>query len=169
MTWIMVDVEADGSCPFIYSMIQIGAVVVDDALDKKFYGTLFPIGKSYNAGALNSIGVSRQETLRYNPADETMGQFQRWVKQVGGKRPMFISDNNGFDWQFVNYYFHFYFGSNPFGHSSANLGSLYKGFVKDNFKSFRHLRKTKHTHNALEDAIGNAEAMLEMQRMGMKI
>ena len=30
------------------------------------------------------------------------------------------------------------------------------------------LRRTKHSHNALDDALGNAEAMLEMINMGMK-
>ena len=29
-------------------------------------------------------------------------------------------------WQFINWYFHEFVGSNPFGHSSTNLGSLYK-------------------------------------------
>jgi len=27
---------------------------------------------------------------------------------------------------------------------------------------FKHLRKTKHSHNALDDAIGNAEVVLEI-------
>jgi hypothetical protein len=52
---------------------------------------------------------------------------------------------------------------NPFGHSSTNLGSLYKGIVKDTFVSFKHLRKSKHTHHALDDALGNAEALLQLK------
>ena len=43
-----------------------------------------------------------------------------------------------------------------------NLGSFYKGLKKDLRANFKHLRKTKHTHNALDDSIGNAEAMLEI-------
>ena len=35
-------------------------------------------------------------------------------------------------------------------------------------QSFKHLRITKHSHNALDDALGNAEAMVEMMNMGMK-
>ena len=53
-------------------------------------------------------------------------------------------------------------GMNPFGHSSVNLGSLYKGLVCDVRKSFKHLRKTLHTHNPLDDAKGNAEALLSI-------
>jgi hypothetical protein len=33
-------------------------------------------------------------------------------------------------------------GKNPFGHSSQNVGSVYKGLVKDTFATFKHLRKT---------------------------
>ena len=36
------------------------------------------------------------------------------------------------------------------------------------FDNFKHLRKTKHTHNPLDDARGNAEAMLAMKNMGFK-
>jgi hypothetical protein len=85
-------------------------------------------------------------------------------------RPIFISDNNGFDWGFVNYYFHRFLGKNPFGHSSQNLGSLYKGVVKDTFANFKHLRVTRHTHHPVDDARGNAEALLRIQNEhGLKI
>jgi hypothetical protein len=50
------------------------------------------------------------------------------------------------------------------------LGSLYKGLEKDCFKNFKHLRKTAHTHNALDDAKGNAEALLHLKNsVGLKI
>jgi hypothetical protein len=44
-----------------------------------------------------------------------------------------------------------------------NLGSLYKGLVKDTFKSFKYLRRTKHTHHPVDDAKGNAEALLTLK------
>lgn len=83
-------------------------------------------------------------------------------------RPLFVSDNNGFDWQFVNWYFWRFTSANPFGHSSSNLGSLYKGLVKDTRANFKHLRKTRHTHDPVDDAKGNAEAMLAMQDKGLR-
>jgi len=50
------------------------------------------------------------------------------------------------------------------------LGSLYKGIVKDTTKNFKHLRKTKHTHHPVDDAKGNAEALLRLQsEFGLKI
>ena len=98
-----------------------------------------------------------------------MESFAEWLKQSGKGRLHFVSDNNGFDWQFINWYFHHFCGSNPFGHSSTNLGSLYKGMQNDMFVSFKHLRKTMHTHDPVDDAAGNAEALLEMKAMGLKI
>lgn len=51
-----------------------------------------------------------------------------------------------------------------------NLGSLYNGIEKDTFKNFKHLRKAKHTHHPVDDAKGNAEALLIFkQEMGLKI
>ncbi len=89
-----------------------------------------------------------------------MRAFGDWLKNLGRSRPIFVSDNNGFDWQFINWYFHHYIGDNPFGFSSTNLGSLYKGVVRDTSKNFKHLRRTRHTHHPVDDARGNAEAML---------
>ena len=75
-----------------------------------------------------------------------------------------------FDWMFICWYFHHFTGANPFGFSSQNLGSLYKGIEKDTSKNFKHLRKTKHTHNPVDDAKGNAEALLTMKKEhGLKI
>ena len=99
-----------------------------------------------------------------------MARFADWLKQNVKRRPQFISDNNGFDWQFINWYFHHFTGDNPFGHSSSNLGSLYKGLVKDVFQNFKHLRRTEHTHHPVDDAKGNAEAMLHMKEvLGLKL
>ena len=42
------------------------------------------------------------------------------------------------------------------------MGSLYKGIIRDTFQSFKHLRQTPHTHNPVDDAKGNAEALLAM-------
>jgi hypothetical protein len=83
---------------------------------------------------------------------------------------LFVSDNNGFDWQFINWYFHHFTGANPFGFSSTNLGSFYNGLVGAMTKNFKHLRKTRHTHHPVDDAKGNAEALLAMRdEMGLSI
>mgnify|MGYP001824723581 FL=1 len=38
------------------------------------------------------------------------------------------------------------------------------------FKNFKHLRRARHTHHPVDDAKGNAEALLTMkEEMGLKI
>jgi len=163
MSYIMVDIESDGPIPGDYSMICFGAVLVDTALDKSFYGQLQPISEKYIPDALAVSGFTREQTLTFEDPRIVMENFKTWINNVSNDRPIFISDNNGFDWMFVCWYFHHFLGANPFGFSSQNLGSLYKGVVKDTFKTFKHLRQTKHTHNPVDDAKGNAEALLRIK------
>ncbi|MCF6406931.1 3'-5' exoribonuclease [Chitinophaga filiformis] len=170
MAYIMVDVESDGPIPGDYSMISLGAIKVDNALDKTFYGRLKPISDKFVPEALAVSGHSRAETLTFDDPRKVMADFKRWIGNVCTDRPIFISDNNGFDWMFVCWYFHHFLGENPFGFSSQNLGSVYKGMEKDMFKTFKHLRRSAHTHHPVDDARGNAEALLTMkQTMGLKL
>ena len=169
MAYVMVDVEADGPIPGDYSMVCFGAVLVREGLDETFYGRLWPISDRWVPEALAVSGFTREETLGFDDPKSVMEGFAGWLKESVKGRPYFVSDNNGFDWQFVNWYFWRFTGANPFGHSSTNLGSLYKGLVRDTFQNFKHLRKTPHTHHPVDDAKGNAEALLEMKRMGLKI
>ncbi len=163
MSYIMVDIESDGPIPGDYSMICFGAVVVEPTLAKTFYGQLRPISERWIPDALAVSGFTREEALAFPEAESVMREFQVWLSENSEGRPMFISDNNGFDWQFINWYFHHFTGSNPFGFSSTNLGSLYKGLVRDTQQNFKHLRRTRHTHHPVDDAKGNAEALLTLQ------
>ena len=170
MSYFMVDVEADGPCPAIYSMVSFGAVLVRPGLDLTFHGRVRPVTDRFLPASLAVSGVSRAETLLYPDPLSVMEDFARWIAAHTVGRAMFISDNNGFDWQFINWYFHQFLGQNPFGHSSANLGSIYKGLVKDLRQNFKHLRRTPHSHHPVEDARGNAEALLHLRdELGLQI
>lgn len=174
----MTDIESDGPCPGLFSMVSFGCVIVEDGLSRTFYGQCRPISQDWVPEALAVSGHSREETMDFPDPEQTMLEFGTWIRDNAGTRKsrgqvvpnaQFIADNNGFDWQFINYYFHKYLGSNPFGFSSQNLGSLFKGFNKDMFSRWKHLRKTKHTHDPVMDAKGNAEALLTLKEMGLKI
>lgn len=164
MNYIMVDVEADGPCPGIYSMIEVAAI---DCFDPsiRFTAQFCPITGTSSKEALASIKRTREDILKYPAAFHGMRAFADWMKQF--KRPMFISDNNGFDWQFVNYYFWKFTNGNPFGHSSTNMNSVFKGFMRDMTVNAKHMRKTRHDHTALNDAQGNVEAFNEMRITGL--
>lgn len=171
MSYFVVDVESDGPCPGLYSMISFGAVKVQEDLKNTptFYGTLKPISDKWIPQALDVSGFTREETMSFADPKYEMEDFANWIKENSVGRPIFISDNNGFDWQFINYYFHRYIGENPFGFSSRRLADLYCGMQKDTYAKWKHLRDTKHTHNPVDDAMGNAEVLVKMKKMGLKI
>lgn len=168
-TYVMVDIEADGPIPGDYSMVALGAVIVEPSLKRTFFRTMKPISREWIPEALTVTGYTREQTLEFGDPALAMQDFAVWLsREICDSRPMFVSDNNGFDWMFTCWYLHHFFSECPFGFSSTNLGSLYKGLVKDVRQNFKHLRERKHTHHPLDDAIGNAEAMLKMIEMGLQ-
>jgi len=169
MSYIVVDVESDGQIIVDNSMVCFGAVVVEPSLKKTFYGKTKPISNIWVPDALAISGFSREEHLTFDDPVKVMKDFAEWIKKVSVGSPILISDNNGYDASWINYYFHKFYGSNPFGWSSRRIGDLYCGMKMDSRANWKHLRKTRHDHNPINDALGNAEALLEIQKMGLKI
>ncbi len=165
--WVVVDVESDGPCPGVdmYSMISFGAVVLDKNLDKTFYGETAPISKLWIPEALAISNISREQHEAYDKPEIAIHKFAKWLEDLGD-RVVFISDNPAFDCGFMNYYLHKYAGRNPFGFSARRIGDMYSGIVNDAYQAnnWKKFRKTKHTHNPVDDAIGNAEALLEFNK-----
>jgi hypothetical protein len=171
MSFIIVDVEADGPIPAEYSMVCLGAVVFDDALDKSFYGQTRPISDRFVPEALAISGFTREQHLAFDEPKVVMEEFDRWLEEQSNGRPVFVSDNLAFDWQFINYYFHRFLGRNPFGFSGRRIGDIYAGLVKDAHRAmeWKKYRVTRHTHNPVDDARGNAEAFKKFREFGLKI
>lgn len=146
LTLIFVDCEADGPCPGIGRCTEFGAVE-------------FKSRKSFH-GVLKSVLDRRfPEKQEYRDDYKVFKEFNYWLIQFD--RPfIFVSDNNGYDWQWINYGFHHTLGFNPFGHSSRRISDFYAGLIGDFRKSqgWKRLRITKHDHHPVHDAMGNAEA-----------
>lgn len=171
MSLFIVDVESDGPIPYKYSMICFGAVKVDYELSTTFYGKTKPISDNYVPDALKISGFSRKDHLTFDDPMEVMKNFSEWIMNVNteGSKPIFISDNLAYDWSFINWYLHYYTGYNPFGYSGRRIGDLWCGYKNDFYIRWKYMRKTKHTHNPVDDAIGNAEALLQMKKDGLKL
>ena len=166
MSYIVVDVEADGDIPHKYSMVSFGAVIVEPSLRKTFYGEVKPISEKWNPQALAISGFSREQHLVFDDPKEVMENFSDWIAQNSVGKPTFISDNLAFDWQWINFYFHYFIGRNPFGHSGRRIGDLYCGMKMN---TGLNSEWKKHTHHPVDDAKGNAEALLEFQKMGLRV
>ena len=172
MSYIIVDVEADGPIPGKYSMVCFGAVVLEPTLSKTFLGRVRPISYEWKSDALAVSGFTREEHENFGDPAVVMSNFADWMKNNSVGKPTFISDNVAFDWQWINFYFHSYLDRNPFGFSGRRIGDLYCGMKMDtglNSEWKSKFRRTKHDHNPVNDAKGNAEALLAMAKMGLKI
>jgi DNA polymerase III alpha subunit (gram-positive type) len=159
---ISVDVESDGPLHGTHSMISFGAVIVENGLQRTFYATLKPISEIWIPEALAISGFTREQTMKFPDPRDAMQNFEKWIQDNVDGRPILWSDNPSFDAGYINWYFLTFLGRNPFGWSASGIGQLYKGIANDTHATFKHLRKTKHTHNPVDDAKGNAEALLKM-------
>jgi hypothetical protein len=150
---------------------RFGAVVFDEPLDKSFYAQTCPISERFVPEALAISGFSREQHMGFDDPKTVMESFAVWLEQHAKGRPVFVSDNVAFEWQFINYYFHRFLGQNPFGFSGRRIGDLYAGLVKDASKAteWKKYRVTKHTHNPVDDARGHAEALKKIRELGLKI
>jgi len=166
LTGFVVDIEAVGPIPGDYSMIDVGAVLLKRGLLETFRMTIAPINDNYTKEACDSIGIKFMHIKQINKISpwHVMDAFKSWIERNTdkGTYPMFFSDNNGFDWMFTHWYFMHYLHEDPFGHTSRNIADIFKGLNKDVTANFKKLRDTKHTHNPVDDAMGNAEALIKM-------
>lgn len=167
--YVVVDCEADGQVPGINSMVCFGAVVVEEGLKKTFYGQTKPISKQWEPDALAVSGFTRAEHEKFDDPYKVMEEFKQWLKENVKGQPVLISDNNQFDGMYMNYYMHVYTGSNPFGWSSRRIGDIFCGFYNDAYYKWKKHRITKHTHDPIDDARGNAEALLYLKSQGFKL
>jgi len=170
MSYIVVDVESDGPMLYRNSMVCFGAVIVEPSLSKTFYGQTKPLmTATYDPEALAISGFTREQHWKFDEPEKVMREFHDWIKENSVKTPILISDNNGYDASWINWYFYEYVGSNPFGWSSRRIGDLFCGFYNDMYYKWKKHRSTEHTHHPIDDAKGNAEALLYLQSQGLKI
>ena len=166
---VVVDLETDGNLLGTNSMVCFGAVIVEDGLKRTFYGKTRPISDIYNPEALAVSGFSREEHETFDDPKEVMELFEKWLKENINGKPTLISDNNGFDASWINWYFIKYLGKNPFGWSSRRMTDLICGYENNLYFKWKWMRDTPCDHNPLNDAIGNAEVLLKYKKKGLKL
>jgi len=167
--FVVVDIESDGPLQGINSIVCFGAIIVEPTLTKTFYGQCRPISKVYNAEALAISGFTRKEHESFEEPKVVFERFDKWLRENIQGQPVLFSDNNGYDASWVNWYFHYFLNKNPFGWSSRRIGDLFCGFEKDLYYKWKQHRISKHTHDPVDDARGNAEALLYLLNKGLKL
>lgn len=177
---LLVDTEATSPSPFSGVMTEFG--IVDLVSRATFHGVLYdsmpsplnpaiPVLAGHGPGPryqrdTDTAPVLMRDARGRSPVTEddgrvfVMGALIDWLDGFEG-RPQFWSDNPGYDFMWMAYEFDQCGVGNPFGFSSRRIGDLAAG-LKGKFRdtsSWKRYRKTKHTHNPVDDSMGNAEAL----------
>jgi hypothetical protein len=181
--YFSVDIEADGPIPGPYSMVSVGLAVAGvlesdfistDPTAETFYRELRPISEEWDPEALAVSGLTRDGLLADGADPGTaMAELTDWVNRVAaGRRPVVVAYPACYDWMFLYWYLLRFTGASPFGHSGClDMKTLYatkagvplSRAVKRTMP--RHLLSNRpHTHNALDDAIEQAELFANLMR-----
>lgn len=163
--FISVDVESSGPIPGEYSLLSIGACLIEDP-SARFYVEIQPISSNAVPEALRVTGFSVEKLMREGKAPNVaMLEFAEWIDSgCRGRQPVFVGFNACFDWSFINWYFHRFVGKNPFGIGGVDIKAYYMGRVGCPWSETTSSRlpavlkpDAPHTHNALDDALTQAE------------
>ncbi len=175
--YISADIEADGPIPGQYSMLAFGLCVAStfdgqsfeprDPTANTFYRELKPAFNQVDRAALSVSGLDRDNLIRDGvESKHAMVDAADWVaRQAGPDRPVLVGYPLVFDWMFLHWYFIRYCETSPFGFSSGlDMKSMYqaKAIVTIDSAGRADLppelaSEKEHTHNALDDAIEQAE------------
>ena len=172
MALIFVDCEAVGGCPATGRLTEFGAVAFSgpavtphcpicvSSTRPWFHGLILPRGPSPENPAVPRPQVQLSDENYRHRSAEVFAEFARWLMWVSKDRPVFVSDNVAFDWQWINDGFHRHLGTNPLGYSGRRISDFYAGLV-GNFGStqkWKRLRTLPHDHNPVHDTAGNCGA-----------
>ncbi len=164
--WIFVDVEATQLSPANGVMTEFGAVHEESR--KTFHGVLWEATPDPENPAKPLL---RGDSIHHNEK-KVMQDFVDWIKEVcGNDRPVFVSDNVAYDWQWINFYLDKHLGVNPFGHSGRRISDFWAGLQHNwgETQSWKRLRQTVHDHNPVNDAMGNVEAFQEIRALAKQL
>jgi hypothetical protein len=181
------DVETDGPIPGPYSILSFALVYAGrfdgvhferpQNLGQTFYREMKPISDSFENEALLVNGLDREELVKTGQApSRAMTDASDWVRNIAGSdKPVLVAYPLSFDWSWLYWYFvRFSKSGSPFGYSrcfdiktavaiKAHLPIANAGRVQlpEWLKSGR-----KHSHNALDDAIEQAEIFAKVFELG---
>lgn len=165
---VSVDVETAGPSPSGYALLSIGACTLFEPR-KTFYVELKPVFMKSTTRAMAVHNLDLEELSRTGKdPKEALAAFEAWLAEVfpGDACPLFLGFNAPFDWMFVADYFHRFLGRNPFGHSAVDIKAFVMGFLRVPWERTRMAALTEHPlhHNALEDALDQADLFLDILR-----
>jgi hypothetical protein len=185
--YVSVDIEADGPCPGLFSMLSFGmaAFTVEKRLVGTFARNLRPLVDAHTdertmtwwntAENIDAFHASRVDQVEPYAA---MADCRAWLEEMRRfGRPVICGAPSGFDFTFLYYYFQRELGESPVGFASLDLRSYAAAVLK---RQYRQVGKNSyppewlsdalaHTHVALEDAIEQGCILINMLRANLEL
>jgi hypothetical protein len=184
------DIETDGPIPGPFSMLSFGLVVAGRfdgtsferprSHDSTFYAELRPISDRWDPEAMKVNGLDRDRLMREgrSPGD-ALNDASAWIRRLAnGGRPVLVAYPLSFDWSWLYWYFvSFAVDGSPFAHSMCfDIKTAYavKARVPMSLASRSKLPEElrshrPHSHNALDDAIEQADIFANIFEWGGRI
>ena len=180
--YFSVDIETDGPIPGHYSLLSFAIVPAGSLRDGRFvrpprrgdslYVELRPISDKFDPEALAVNGLDRDRLARegLNPA-EAMKKASEWIMAQSGEGvPVLVAYPLSFDWSWLYWYFIFFTGASPFKHSRCfdmKTAIAVRGRRPIAESGHKHLADRllsafPHTHNALDDALFQADVFANL-------
>lgn len=179
--YCMTDIEADGKCPGLSSMLSFATAAFD--VEKNLVGT-FEANLELMEGATptpdttafwneSEANKKAYAATRVNVQDPAtaMKAYADWLKTLPGQ-PIFVGYPAVYDFKWIDYYCVKYLGSNPFSFSRAvDVKSYAWAVLGRHFQSCSKRTMPKHwfddlphTHVAIDDAIEQGAMFINMMR-----
>lgn len=183
LLFLSFDIEADGPAPGLNSMLSMGFVGINEAgqFVFQFEANLKPLPDANpdsktlqwwahpdQAAAVDYIAQNQRDPKE---------AFQLLVQHIDKLKAEYqvrcVAWPIAYDWQWINYYFHRFIGSNPLGHSATDIGSYAWGLLGTKTHNVGKLEEFKdpklpHTHKALDDAKEQGMVFYNLWRKGVK-
>lgn len=170
IAYVSVDMEANGPCPGIHSMLSLGAVAFqrDKTVIAKFARNLDLWPNTVEDPSTMEFWSKFPDAFEANriltkDPKSVMTDFARWVELLrsDGYKIVFVALPLAYDWKWIDWYFYNTIGFNPFGYGVDALDI--KSFVWNMFNcDYTELNSSDfpaiwlenqpHKHIALDDA-----------------
>lgn len=180
--YVSIDIEADGPIPGLNSMLSIGAAAFyagNRTPVSTFEVNLTPLeGASADPDTMQWWARQSPKVWQHvtkdplDPAD-AMLQLVTWVRSLRGTPIMVVFPT--FDYMWAHYYLVRFLGSSPFGIGALDIKSMAFGLIPE-IPAFKEVTKRNmhkslfegcppHTHQALDDAIGQGVWFVNLLRL----
>lgn len=176
-----IDIETDGPIPIQNSMLSFGCVAFDSEFPGRVLGTfsrnLLPLpGAHADPRTMKEFWELNPKaweaaTTNQVPAAEAMTDFVNWVKSFDECKHVAVCSPAGFDYTFMYVYMIMFAGESPFSFSCLDLKSYASAMLKTSYRNSGKRSwpkrwfhpELKHTHVALDDAMGQGFIFSKMR------